>query len=264
MSVSTVPYHVFVEALTDSAVFQWIDGGRHPMPRAYSPEGVSLSCVMPLLFERYVKILHRLDSSYDRIDQSLSGRELEILKIPDCAIVRNLVTEKRLSSSGSRVYWKDAAQALGVPYAPGLTHAWFSRALEPDASCWPRFITGPADGALQFEECYELAALLGGITRAQACFFSLAEVPYILTDQSLLFRGMLDEVAEFFANFQFTPEYWWPPDHQWCVCSDYDLTFTIVGGTSSLISSLLKSKTLECIEISPEIRVDSFAPISAG
>jgi hypothetical protein len=44
--------------------------------------------------------------------------------------------------------------------------------------------------------------------------FRLAEIPYIATEQNLLFTGQLDEVEKFFVQgpLQFTPEYWWPRD----------------------------------------------------
>ncbi len=250
-----------MRAVDDPSSFNWISSGRQPTPPAYAPEGVPLSCVLPIRFSRYVKILHRLDGHDDNIDRRLNPEELAVLKIPDCPSVRNLVMEK--PSSGSRIYWREAAKALCVPYAPEITHAWFSRSLAPNPQCWPRYISGPDDGNLDVEECRELVSLLANVTPTQDCSFRLAEIPFVGTDQNLLFNGPLTEVEDFFVNgrFQFTPEYWWPADHQWCVCSDYDLTFTIVGGSSTLISSLLESEILECIEIGPEIRVDDLAPI---
>ena len=123
------------------------------------------------------------------------------------------------------------------------------------------FIDGPADGALDTEDSSELVSILARNTTQHLCNFRLPEIPFIGTDQVLLFEGLLEETPKFFAGFQFGPEYWWPNDHQWCVCSDYDLTFTIVGGSSQLITALLKSDVLECIEISPAIRVDDSAPM---
>jgi hypothetical protein len=88
-------------------------------------------------------------------------------------------------------------------------------------------------------------------------------MPFIATDKPILFRGVLDELPNFIARgeYQFTPEYLWPADHSWCVCSDYDLTFTIVAGSTELVSNLLNNATLEALEVTPQTRVDSFAPI---
>ena len=46
-----------------------------------------------------------------------------------------------------------------------------------------------------------------------------------------------------------------------CVCSNYDLGFTIVGGDADLIDRLLRSDVLECIEVTPETRADSLVRI---
>jgi hypothetical protein len=250
-----------VEEIENSSVFNWIANGRQARSTFDPSKGVPLSCVVPTVFPKYLKILHRLHGRRDSIDRPLSAEELGILKIPDCVAVRNLVEHH--SRSSSRIYWRDAARVLGIPYAAELTHSWFSTSLRPNPDCWPRFIYGPADGSLDVEECRELVSLLAALTNAQECYFRLPEIPFIATKQNLLFRGPIDEVEPFFARgrFQFTPEYWWPPDHQWCVCSDYDLTFTIVAGPAALVDALLHSRVLECIEVDADIRVDDMAPI---
>jgi hypothetical protein len=173
------------------------------------------------------------------------------------------VIQKRRSSPTSRIFWKDAAYALGVPYAQEINHMWFSKRLRPYPDCWPRFIYGPAEGTLASDECHELVSAVTAVNRKQECFFRLAEIPYIGTEQTLLFAGTLDEMEQFFVagSFQFPPEYWWPRDHSWCVCTNYDLDFTIVGGRPILIDRLLTSEILERIEVSPRIRVDSLVPV---
>jgi hypothetical protein len=250
----------------DASEFEWITTGRTPMPRSgelSAKSGIGLSRVMPLQFERYSKILHRLDGRYENIDHPLSAEEIAVLGLPDCSVVRELVIQKRDSSPTSRIFWKDASNALDVPYAPEIMHAWFSNRLRPHPECWPRYIWGPAEGTLEADECRELVSVLTIVTGEQECYFRLAEIPFIATDQNLLFKGKPNEVEDFFMNgtFQFTPEYWWPRDRSWCVCTDYDLGFTIVGGCSTLIDSLLGSEVLECIEVSSGIRIDYFTPI---
>ncbi|MGA2635125.1 MAG: hypothetical protein ABSF16_12895 [Terracidiphilus sp.] len=253
-----------MKPIFDPSAFDWIIESRTPFPAEINTAiGVEISRVIPLEFERYAKILHRLDAHYENIDRPLCADEIAVLNLPNCAVVRNLVVEKRGSSSTSRILWRDAANALGLPYAPGLNHSWFSARLKPHPECWPRFIYGPGEGSLEAAECHELASLLIVVTGKQECYFRLAEMPFIATEQNLMFAGKLDEVESFFVNgtFQFTPEYWWPSDRTWCVCSDYDLDFTIVGGNPVLIDSLLRSEILECIEVAPDTRIDYLTPI---
>jgi len=254
-----------VEPVQDSVVCEWITTTLTPPSHGVSAASYRLhvSGLVPAVFEKYAKVLHRLDGHYENIDLHLSADEVAILKLPDCSVVRDLVWRKRDSPLAPRILWKDAAKALQVPYAPEINHSWFSSRLHPYPDCWPRFIYGPADGTLDADECSELVSLLAQATVAPSCFFRLAEIPFVATEQELLFTGSLDEVTPFFigGGFQFTPEYWWPSDRCWCVCSNYDLDFTLVGGPANLIDRLLRSDVLECIEVAPETRADSLVCI---
>ena len=261
-------YNLRMQTLQNSDAFDWISKGRTPTPHSRdvnAVQGVNLSCLFPLKFERYVKILHRIDAHYENIDIQLSSEELNILQIPNCNTIKALVLKKRLASNSTRVLWREAAEALEVSYAPAINHSWFSRTLQPHPECWPRFLWGPGEGALEKEECCELASILAQVIGEQECYFRLAEVPFVGTDQEILFFGRLNEVEEYFVRggFQFTPEYWWSADRAWCVCSDYDLDFTIVGGNSCLAELLLESKILECMEVNADIRIDYLTPIPA-
>jgi hypothetical protein len=248
-----------VEPVQDSVVFEWIAMSLTPSLGDGASYRLHVSGLVPSVFEKYAKILHRLDGHYKNIDQPLGADEIAILGLPDCTVVRDLVVQKRHSHLAPRILWKDAANALQLPYAPEINHSWFSSRLQPYPDCWPRFIYGPAEGALEADECGELVSLLAQATVAPSCFFRLAAIPFIATEQELLFTGTLDQVTPFFIDggFQVTPEYWWPSDRSWCVCSNYDLDFTIVGGHSDLINRLLRSEILECVEVTPDTRADS-------
>ena len=93
--------------------------------------------------------------------------------------------------------------------------------------------------------------------------FRFSEIAFIATDKPIQFCGTLEELSAFLAHgkYQFTPEYWWPADHSWCVCSDYDLTFTIVAGSNELVSRVLNDATLEALQVTPQTRIDSYAPM---
>ena len=85
---------------------------------------------------------------------------------------------------------------------------------------------------------FDSPSIFGAIQKDQDSFFRFSEIAFIATDKAIHFCGTLDELPTFLAGgkYQFTPEYWWPADHSWCVCSDYDLTFTIVAGSKELVS----------------------------
>lgn len=133
-----------------------------------------------------------------------------------------------------------------------------------ESACWPRFLFGPDEGHLNDDELSEMVSVFDAFTGGQDCFFRFAEMPFITTDKPILFRGDLRELSTFLkgGKYQFTPEYWWPADHSWCVCSDYDLVFTIVAGSKELVSSVLNDGTLETLQVVPSTRIDNYAPVS--
>jgi hypothetical protein len=82
--------------------------------------------------------------------------------------------------------------------------------------------------------------------------------------EDLLFEGMLEDASLFpeeVDDVRLTPTHWFPKDRSWLVCTDYDLTFTLIGGSESLVRDLLASREVECLPANPETRVDRDADL---
>jgi hypothetical protein len=246
--------------------FEWIQAGRKTSLPREGPNwtGICVSHLMPTPFEAYVKILHSIEASYKNIDDPhpLTEREIAILKIPPCTKLRSFVESLRKEGRGPRIRWTSLAHLLGVPFGPEICHEWFRATME-EPGCWPRFLYGPGEGNLNDEESSQILSILRTFTGGQDCFFRFSEIAFITTDRPVLFCGGLSELPAFLSDGQYriTPEYWWPSDRSWCLCSDYDLDFTFVGGSKELISTVLKNGTLETLEVTSQTRVDSFAPL---
>jgi hypothetical protein len=248
----------------DQTAFEWIRSGRDELLASDNPswKGNFVSHLLPKSFEAYAKLLHSIDANYQNIDNPLSEREVSILKIPPCKKLRSFVESLREERRGSRIRWETLAHLFGMPFKSEICHEWFQVSME-EQGCWSRFLFGPDDGNLNSNELSELLSVLRVFTGSQECFFRFAEIPFITTEKPILFRGVLDELPTFLAEgeYQFTPEYLWPADQSWCVCSDYDLTFTIVAGSKELVSCVLNDATLEALEVTPQTRIDSYAPM---
>lgn len=243
--------------------FKWIRTGREELLPRDQPDWKSfVSNLIPKEFEAYVKILHQIDASYKNIDNPLTEGEVSLLKIPLCTKLRLFVEGRRQESRGPRIRWSELARLLGVPFEAGICHQWFRAAME-EPGCWPRFLGGPDDGGLNAEELSALLSVLHPVAGSQDCFFRFSEISFIGTDRPIQFCGLLAELSNFLAagKYQFTPEYWWPRDHSWCVCSDYDLEFTIVAGSTDLVSRVLNDATLEVVQVTPQTRIDCYAPM---
>lgn len=249
----------------DQTVFDWIRTWRNEMARARTPDwtGNFVSHLVPPRFESYAKVLHSIHPRYEFIDNPLSESETAVLRIPSCEPLKSFVEAKRADPTGTRVRWKQLAELLGVPFAPAIKHEWYRKKLE-EPWCWPRLLSGPDDGWLADDECQALVSVLKAVTNAEECLFRFSDIPFYATinsEKPQLFRGALDRVCPFQKDRKLSFEYWWPSDRSWCVCSDYDLEFTIVAGGRTLVSKLLQDGVLECIEVTPQTRVDLFAPM---
>lgn len=244
--------------------FEWIQTGLSELvsSEVANWKGNFVSHLLPPKFEAYAKILHRITAKYENIDHPLSDREIALLRIPPCTELRSFVESKRDNEERPRVRWKELAELLGVPFEREICHEWFRASLR-DPTCWPRFLYGPDEGNLDYEELSTLLSLFRLFTGEQECFLRFAAIPFMGTDRPILFGGALDEVVGFLKEnkYQFSPEYLWPSDRKWCLCSDYDLMFTVVGGPQKLISSVLGSTALEALQVNPQTRIDSLVPI---
>ena len=177
--------------------------------------------------------------------------------------LRGLVESMREPNERVRVRWKTVASLLKLPFVAGICDDWFRKRLN-DGS-WPRFISGPDEGRLEDSDYLELVKIFSEESVDQKCYFRLAEIPYIAMDAPLLFEGQIKEVLSISASGQWKrPEYWWPENQTWCMCSDYDLSSTLIGGSRRLIDRVLASCLLEAIEVSAQQRVDYLTPIASA
>ena len=214
--------------------FEWIRSGREQFPyhKDSGWKGINVSGLLPQYFEAYAKILHSIGANYENVDNPLTDRENAILKTPTCRELKSFVEALRSERRGPRIRWVELARLFGVPFQSEICHEWF-RIMTREPGCWPRFLFGPGEGILSTEELSEVTPILAEVTGKQDCFFRFSEIAFIATGKPILFCGALGELTKFLADgkYQLTPEYWWPANHSWCVCSDYDLDFTFVGGS---------------------------------
>ena len=251
-----------MQACLDVMAFEWIRSGRDTL-RGHDESGWRGLCFPPAT-EDVPHLCEGVPPNRRVLREYRSPFVAEgkwILRVPACGELRSLIVKLRANLRGARLRWKEIAEALKVPFEPELNLEWFRAKLE--TGCWPRVLRGPDEGSLDAEECSALASVLRPFTGNQGCYFRFAEMPFVGTNKQLLFHGALEEVSLFLGEktYQFTPEYWWPADRSWCVCSDYDLMFTVVGGSQHLISRILKDSFLETTEVTPSTRIDFYAPM---
>ena len=143
---------------------------------------------------------------------------------------------------------------------------YFGIALHPELSvdsfvAWPDSLAKPEAGTLNPSTVARLANLLAPFTQNQPCYFYYNLIATRNYEHDLLYTGSLEEATSTFEldTVYGSPSYWWPADQSWCMCTDWDLTFSLIGGAHEVITTLLADAILECIAVTPTTRVDDLA-----
>ena len=106
--------------------------------------------------------------------------------------------------------------------------------------------------------CNRVASILVTVTGNQPCYFYYVFPSAIEHHPGLLLEGTLDSAANGFAEMErpkHAPSYWWPENYAWCVYSDWDFTYTLVGGGQNLVDRIIADTYLEAIKVESSTRV---------
>lgn len=256
---------------TDVSAFNWIVKGRDALisnADSAAWKGVFVAHCLPRGFAAYCKLLHPIYEDPSVENRAVTWEEESRANPPSpgsgsaagtfAAIADGAVLVRRDAGvetpSGSRVLWRTLAEKYELIFHSELNAESFRRAFS--SGSWPRYLLGPTEGTLDKATCEALVDVLKPFSQEQLIWFRVSDC--LINDLPHLYSGHLDEVTLFLtkAHFGGTPEYWWPDDRTWCVCSDWDLPFTLVGGSRALIDACIKHPALECLEVKPENRVD--------
>lgn len=257
-----------MKLLTSLSEFDWIAEG---ISKVDAKTQTTVAHCIPPVFPSYAKILHSIYEDLSVRDRRLTwqqeeagtpldhepmseGEEAIASVLSRSTLVYGAATP---DASLKRIRWAELAGRLGMRFTPTLSAASFTRRFR--GRSWPRHLIGPMEGGLADFERDALKSVLSGQTGVDRVLFRFWLLATTRWEGDKIFEGTLDEVS-FFPDedlgVRFTPTHWYPEDRSWIVCSDYDLTFSLVGGAESLIQRLLDHPILECVRVSLDTRVD--------
>jgi hypothetical protein len=223
---------------------------------------------IPPIFPAYAKIFHAIYEDPSITDRGLTWNQEEMADIsgfpPSTDPIEQLVEKSTLvygaPEAGAqlrRVSWSTVAERYGLHYTPTLHVRSFNQRFV--GGSWPRYLVGPMEGCLADDERDALAVALDQELKGSDCYFYFCVMATEKWESNLLYRGSVREVAQF-ANgintVRLTPTYWFPPDRSWLVHSDYDSTYTLIGGPEYLVESILHIEGLEALRVTSETRLD--------
>jgi hypothetical protein len=207
--------------LSPDVAIAWI---RKPLRPRVEGSGVRLGEVLPDYFERYLRVFHHFENDAGQwttwSERAKAARVQFHAQLSERALGRVIMGP-----------WSDSPW-----YAcEGWLDAWSRRAVSEILDSW----AGGTEVSMYWgisEQVHGDSTLL---LRRRPAALSTAQTRPVLG-------------CELYAG----PEYVWPDDRSWVLCTDYDLTSTYIACDESLASAFLTSPDLEVLPTDPNDRVD--------
>jgi hypothetical protein len=158
--------------------------------------------------------------------------------------------------------WSELADAAGVTFHAELTWRSLSPVLPINDDGRPYAVW---EGDLEPRtRAAALAALAPEPSTPVFFYFGLGAI--VRSGHPALFRApaaVAANVCETYAHEVGQhvpgPEYTWPQDRAWVVCTDYDLTSTYIAADRTAAERLQANEDLELLPVTPDTRVDNGA-----
>jgi hypothetical protein len=244
----------------DNSEFDWISSGCLPLLGRDDPrwEGNTVAHCIPPIFESYAKVLHPIYIDPEDAASTSSWAEVDAANPDPGELIsgaRLVTVGTGLNAPGPRIRWHAVAAEVGATLVPEINVSTLLKA-RPDGSM-PRRYLGPDEGSLDQPTCSALVAAIAGAMPEESCWYHYVNIA-TRDIEALTLREPLGSVSTTFESDQVygTPSYWWPDSRDWCVCTDWDLTFTLVGGPARLVQAVLGAPEIEALEVSSRTRVD--------
>jgi hypothetical protein len=234
---------------------RWIRDGTDRPVTSEDPswQGNRVSLCIPPIFPAYGKVFHPIFADPSVEDHSLSWAAAD--DAPS-TYGRLVSVSPALGTPGTRVRWRTLADELGLLFHEAFTERSLIRAYRDQSM--PRYLLGPEEGSLDARTLGRMITLLRPHTAEGHYFFGYDVIATTQLESDLLYEGQLDEVLLCceLNEVRGSPTYWWPGDRSWLVCTDWDLCFTLLGGSAALIGDLVNDAELEAVAVKASTRID--------
>jgi hypothetical protein len=231
-------------------------------------KGNFISHLVPSIYPAYCKIFHPIYEDLSINDHSVSWHDIDKQEAkPKDEVLDEILFNSVMVYGGEydpkdtkRIKWEDLAVRYGLTFHPEFSVDSFSRNFR--GFSFPRYLIGPDEGDLNVETCKEIVKSIAYATSdfeaRQQCFFHYDLITTRSFEDERLFEGQLIDVfkARELEDVSTTPTHWWPADETWFVCTDWDLSFTVIGGPDDVVDALIANVELDAIRVEPSTRID--------
>ncbi|HWO77404.1 MAG TPA: hypothetical protein VNM69_16180 [Bacillus sp. (in: firmicutes)] len=236
--------------LKDFNQFKWIQEEKESIDFE-NWKGCKVSNLLPARYNHYCKIMHPIYLDSTIKDESLLWSQCN----PD---------EPVQFVFGERLTLKELAEKYKLHYTKEISTWTISHLL----GGIPRYLFIPEEGSIDEKTLRELVSVLKPFTKGIQCYFQYHLLKIVHSfpgkiENGQLYYGKLEDVFQLYEmgdGRRFgSPSYWWAEDKSWCLHTDFDSDFSLLGGSKEIVEALLSNYELECIEVDVSTRVDNKA-----
>ncbi len=222
--------------------FDWIQKETDQVNNTSSDwKGNVVTHCIPKRYQYFCKIFHRMYQDKNISNEQLLWRDCDP---NEEFVLGNLITYKELAEKYRLNYTKE--------FSTNSISMLFNRSL-------PRYLISPEEGDMEIDMVKEIVKNLNPFSQGKRCYFYYPFLKKRHWDgEDQIFQGALEEVLVLSTKEDplGSPTYWWPEDKSWCLCTDFDLDFTLFGGTKEMVESILNNPLLEAIWVDSNTRID--------
>ncbi|RKQ18680.1 hypothetical protein D8M05_00785 [Oceanobacillus bengalensis] len=212
---------------------KWIQAG---IEMDFEPKnGMPVSRLIPRGYESYAKIFQPIFRDHAVKDESET--------FEDCRDVYEKDTHQLEIDVKKKFTYKSLAKKYNIPYTPEISDDSFIRYFGGSLA---RYIVFSDEGNLDKEIVGLLHGVLQRFTKGK-CYFYYDRISSL--GEERLYYGTLKELKTLIKKTGCSPTYWWSEDRTWIVGMDYDVEFSLLGGSQKLVDALMKIKSVEIMEV---------------
>jgi len=234
----------------DSALPPWLEDYHTLYPEihvkmkrpwdGHDDAALTLALTCPPIFEAYAIVLHPFWIHYKGKELAKNGVYIEVDSLKD--------------EDFSRVPWKAFFLEKGCNFLLKTAFTQLKR-LEKEVwdvnDEWPEYCWFPAEGDCEVEELLFMLSEVNKICPEVKVNYHYNLLRTVSWNQDLQYRGSIDYLEQLASDREVrgTPSSIYPDDKSWYIGSNYDSTFTCVGGPRELIDSIKQNKKFEIFEL---------------
>ncbi len=146
-----------------------------------------------------------------------------------------------------KVTYKEMAKKYQLVYSEKICAGIFDRHF----NSWPRYIV-TCMGELDVDIARKMIGVLNDWTSGECYFFYDI---LSLRAMEALYYGSLSEGFKLIQKND-APTFWWVEDRSWCVHTDTDADYCLIGGKKEMIDKLISLTGVEAFEVDRAMRID--------